>query len=234
MGRIWAVSSGSGGVGKSTVALSLACGAAKAGKNVILLDASGIARSCDLVLGLEGMITLDMTDVLSGQVTLDAALYAVSRYSGLKLASASLYEQLPRSELSGVILALHSLCDILVVDLPTGQGSLGSGVMQAEDIHLVIARPDDGSIRSAERLLQTIDDQAQIEIIVNRFSRERGRRGTQHTRETVQAILDTSVIACIPEDMSIPACEQKGRAAVECDGPAWTALKDLLQSLLSA
>lgn len=234
MGKIWAVASGSGGVGKSTIALALACGASKAGKNTILLDASGITRACDLILGLEGMITLDMTDVLARQITLDAALYDVPKYSGLKLACASLYEQFPRSELSAIVLALHSLCDILVIDLPTGQCDPGIGVMGKDDLHLMVIRPDDVSIRAAERLMQTIEDQAQTSLILNRFSRERGRRGTQHTKETVQAVLDTPVIACIPEDMSIPACEQKGRAAIECDGPAWTALSNLLQSLLSA
>ena len=234
MGRIWAVSSGSGGIGKSTVALAIACGAAKSGKKTILLDASGITRSIDLILGLEGMITLDMTDVLSQQTAIESALYTVPRYSGLKLACASLYEQLPCCEFSGIILALHSLCDILVIDLPTGQSDLGAGVMREEDTHLVITRPDDASIRAAERLLQTIDDQAQVALVINRLSKERGKRGTQHRHETVQAVLDTRVIACIPEDASIPACEQKGRAAVECDGPAWTALSGLLQSLLSA
>ena len=62
MGRIWAVSSGNGGVGKSTIALSLAAGAAKKGKKTILLDASGLSRSCDLILGLESVVVLDMLE----------------------------------------------------------------------------------------------------------------------------------------------------------------------------
>ena len=75
MGKIWAVCSGSGGVGKSTIALSLAVGAAKAEKKTILLDASGISRSCDLTLGLESIVVLDMVDVIARQADINAALY---------------------------------------------------------------------------------------------------------------------------------------------------------------
>ena len=68
MSRIWAVCSGSGGVGKTTIALALAVGAARAGRRVILLDASGAARSADLILGMESVMVLDLADVSGGSV----------------------------------------------------------------------------------------------------------------------------------------------------------------------
>lgn len=234
MGKIWMVCSGSGGVGKSMIALSLASGAAKAGKRVILLDASGISHSSDLVLGLESIVVLDMIDVAGGQVEIESALYPVTNYPGLRYASASLRDTMSCRELSGIILALHSLCDILVIDLPTGQADLGVGVLRRGDERLVITRADDASIRSCERLIfASGDSEASIGLIVNRLSRERIRRKAQHPRDTVQAVMDHPVIACIHEDPSITVCEQKGRSAIECDGPAWTELKDLLQTLLS-
>ena len=73
MGKIWAVCSGSGGVGKTTLALALAIGAAQHGKRTILLDASGVSRSCDLLLGLESVITIDLGDVLSQQMDIAGA-----------------------------------------------------------------------------------------------------------------------------------------------------------------
>ena len=67
MAKIFAVCSGCGGVGKTTVALSLAVSAAKRGNRTILLDASGVSRACDLALGLENIVVLDMADVANRQ-----------------------------------------------------------------------------------------------------------------------------------------------------------------------
>lgn len=234
MGKIWAVCSGSGGVGKTTIALSLAAGAANAGKRVILLDTSGISRSCDLLLGMESVVTLDMLDVLRNQVSMEAALYEAAKVPGLYLACASLYDDVSVSELSGMTLALHSLCDILVVDLPTGQASLGRGVMRAGDERLLVTRPDDAAIRATERLMmRCAGEDASDSLIINRASAERIRKKTQYAQSTVETLLDRAALACIPEDASIPAGELRGRPAIECSGPARPALKGLVKTLLS-
>lgn len=233
MGKIWAVCSGSGGVGKSMIALSLAVGAAKAGKKTILLDASGVSRSCDLILKLESVVILDMMDVIRDQVSIEAALYPVPQYQNLRFACASLYDYVSVSELSGMMLALHSLCDVLVVDLPTGESNLGRGVLRAGDERLFVTRPDDASVRAADRMMmRCTGDPAANSLIINRISAERIRRRTQYTQDIVQNLLDCVAIACIPEDASIPASEQRGKAAIECDGPAWTALSKLVKDLL--
>jgi len=235
MGKIWTICSGSGGVGKSTIALALAAGAAKEGRQVILLDASGISRSCDLVLGLESIVSLDMIDVVSQQVDIESALYPVPRYNGLRFACASLYNHVSGAEISSIALILLSLCDILVIDLPTGEKSLGNSIQRVGDERIIVARPDDASLRSTERLmLSSQSDGASNSIVLNRVSKLKSKRKLHHTQETVQAILDMPVIASIPEDESIPLGAQKGKAAIECDGPAWTVFRDLLKALLCA
>lgn len=236
MGRIWIVCSGSGGVGKTTISLAIAVGAAKAGKKTILLDACGSSRSCDLILGMESVLTLDMKDVLRDQIRMEAALYPVAQYPNLYLCCASLCEQTPISELSGMLLALHSLCDILVVDMPTGQCVPGRGIIRSGDERLFVLRPENASIRSTERLmLQAKDsDNAACSLIINRSSRDRIKRKTQYSQSTVESLLDMPALACIPEDLSIPECESSARAAIECDGPAWTALSALAKELLSS
>jgi len=235
MGRIFSVCSGSGGVGKSMVALSLAVGCAKAGRSTILLDASGAARSCDLTLGMESIVVLDIMDVLKDQVSILSALYPVPRHDHLRFACASLYDNVPVSDLSGMVLALQTLCDILVIDLPAGQIDVGQGIMQAGDERLVITRPDDASMRAAERLiLRASCDMAGTSLIINRLSRERVKRKTQYDADTVQTVLDRIALACIPEDPSIAEAEKKGRTAIESDGPARSALHALVKSLLSS
>lgn len=234
MGKIWALCSGSGGVGKSTIALSLAVGAAKEGKRVVLLDASGISRACDLLLGMESIVVLDMVDVVSQQVDIEAALYKVPQHDNLRFACASLYDSVPAAELSSVMLALHSMCDILVIDLPTGQADLGAGLLCEGDERIVVTRPDDVSIRAAERMMMRCAAEASgISLVINQMSRERVRRGTQHSQDAVQMALDRVAIGCIPEDAAIASAEKKGCAAIECDGPARAALRELLRALQS-
>ena len=235
MGKIWTVCSGSGGVGKTTIALSIAVGAAKAGYKTILLDASGPSRSCDLVLGLESILSLDIRDTLRDQIRMDAALYPIALYPNLRLACASLSEQTPVSELSSMILALHSLCDILVVDMPTAQYTLGRGIMRAGDERLFVVRPDNASIRSTERLMMHARnaDAASYSLIINRISRDRIKRKTQYPQSTVENLLDSPALACIPEDAGIPECECSNRCALECSGPARTALMQLNKALLN-
>lgn len=230
---IWAVCSGSGGVGKSMIALSLAAGAAKAGKEVILLDASCVSRSMDLTLKMESMIVLDVLDGMRNQVSMEDALYDVPQYPHLRFACASLYDDILASELSGATLILKSLCDVLIVDMPTGQADLGRGVMREGDERLMVTRPDDASIRATERLmLRSTGDRVSPRLVINRIATERSRKKTQHARQVVENLLDRMADACIPEDHGVPECELQGKAAVEGGGPAGTALAGLLKTLL--
>lgn len=234
MGRIFAVCSGSGGVGKSMIALSLAAGAAKAGYETILLDASGLARSCDLVLEMESVVVLDMMDILREQVSISSALYDVPRRDHLRFACASLYDNMPASDLSGVVLALQTLCDILVIDLASGESDPGQGIMKCGDERLIVTRPDDASMRAAERLMMHSPcDMAASSLIINRMNKERIKRKTQYDSNTVEQVLDRIAVACIPEDPSIADAEKRGRPAIESEGPSKAVLHALVKKLLN-
>jgi len=107
--------------------------------------------------------------------------------------------------------------------------------MRAGDERLFVLRPDNASIRSAEQLMLHAkdSDNAACSLIINRFSRERVKRKTQYQQSTVESLLDMPALACIPEDPSIPECENNTRTAIECNGPAWTILSALSKELLS-
>ena len=233
MSRIWAVCSGSGGVGKTTLALALSVGAEKAGKRVILLDASGMARAADLVLGMESVMALDLSDVASGEVPLEAALYPVPNHGGLRMASASLYEGASFEAISGVMLALQSMCDILVVDLPTGKAGLTRGLLSQEDELLVVSRPDDASLRACEGVMQHARrSSAGLSLVLSRTRKDFLRRGAQMESSAAEMVLDCPVLGVIPEDESIVLCAIKGKTAFDCDGPARGAFRKVLEQLL--
>ena len=228
MGKMITVCSGSGGVGKSTVALALAVYAAKSGRNTVLLDASGISRSCDLMLGLESIVTLDMVDVIHQQADINSALYRVPDCDNLRFSCASLYDDVLTAELSSVLLVLQSLSDVLVIDLPTGQNDLGEGLLKNDDVQIVVSRPDDASMRSAERMMmKMVDRTAERYLVVNRASSERRRKNVQYDSQIVAMVLDCPLLGCIPDDDSLMGQSYKGH----WDSPAAKALSDIADSL---
>lgn len=234
MGRLYAVCSGSGGVGKTTVALALAAGAAKAGKRTIFLDASGPARCADLMLGLSGVVSLDIADVASGEASMQAALYPSARYPLLSFACASLYDGVSTAELSGTLLALQSLCDVLVAELPTGQAMLGDGMPAAKDLRIAVLRPDDAGIRACERLLSVVPPQAgETHLLLNFMQTERQKGAKVYGAEAVRMLLDYPVLGEVPEDRALAAGAAQGRTAMECSGPAHSALVRAVSSLLN-
>lgn len=91
----------------------------------------GVSRACDLALGLENVVVLDMADVANRQAGLEAALYKAPKYENLRFACASLYDDVPVTELASTMLALHSLCDVLVIDCQTGHFAMGRELLGA-------------------------------------------------------------------------------------------------------
>ena len=234
MGKLIAVCSGSGGVGKTTVALALATGAARAGKRTILLDASGAARCADLILGLSGAVSLDMADVASGEASMEAALYPASRYPQLSLACASLYDGGSTWELSGTLLALQSLCDVLIAELPTGQASLCDGMPGAQDVRVAVLRPSDAGVRSCERLLSSVSPQeGETLLLLNLMQPALQKSGLLYGADAVRTLLDYPVLGEIPEDRAIALGAARGMTAQECSGAAHAALMRATDAVLS-
>jgi len=232
MGRIWAITSGSGGAGKTTIALSLAIGAAQKGFKTILVDASGISRSCDLLLGIESVISIDLVDAMSQQMDLSAALYPVPQCDGLRLASASLGEEVSFSELSGVILALQSMCDVLVIDMASGRLPMDAGLMTQQDELIFVLRPDDVSIRSTEHLMRQMrGHEVATNLVLNHVRREMVKKKLQYTNEAVSMTLDCPVLGSVAEDDSVVMDIVAGKAirAVQRIG---SPMRDMLSQLL--
>ena len=232
MGRIWAICSGTGGVGKTTLSLSLAAYAAKQGKSVILLDAAGTSRACDLALGLQNVVTLDVQEVLTGQVDIKSALYPVQKYGSLYLACTSLYDSDNLNELSGVLLALQSICDLLVIDLPTACVMDSLDIMSQQDSRIFVVRPDDASVRATDQLLQRVRVfDTDRYLVVNRTKKDLIKRGIQYTADAVTMTLDCPVIGTIFEDERFTLWGTKDKIAFDSDAGIRRAVRDVANVL---
>lgn len=235
MAKILAVGSGSGGAGKSTAAFSLAVGAAKRGKRTILLDASGPSRCCDLMLGLESIVVLDMLDVSKHQASIHTALYPVPGRENLRFASASLYDGTSICDLSAVLLVLRTLCDVLVIDLPTGQTNLPEEFFDPCDALILLAVPNDASIRALERTLAGLGAAGgQRYLILNHVNANLVKKRVQYDRKSVEMLLDMPVSAVIAEDERIETGCRKCKPAIEVDRKIAAEFSSLLEEALTA
>ena len=106
--------------------------------------------------------------------------------------------------------------------------------MRAGDERIVVTRPDAASIRSCEKLMMRCrGDLAGLSLVVNRMSREKGKKSAQYTLEAVENTLDRVSLACIYEDPSIPVGEKNGKSAFECDSAAKGLFKTMIKTLLA-
>ena len=233
MGKVFALCSGCGGVGKSTVALSLSLYAAKRGKKTILLDASGAARSCDLMLGMESVVVVDLLDVIRQQASLASALYRVPEQENLQFVCASLYEGVSLNELSAVILTLRAMADILVIDLPTGPLKAGPELLDENDALVMLTRPDDISIRALERMMSnTAFISAQRYLVINRAEPSRAKRKLQYSANEVEMLLDIPCSCLLYEDEGFLQGMKKGKLLSSSSLHTRSEFKKLLDQLL--
>jgi len=231
MGKIVCAISGCGGVGKSTIAVSAALCASRKGKSVILLDASGVARSCDLLLGMESIVVVDLMDVLSHEASLQSALYSVPGLSCLLFVSAALYEGSSLGEISGLILALRAMCDLLIIDLPTGPVRICQELFDSSDALLLITRPDDVSIRALERTLSAMPDSvAKRHLIINRLDPVLLKKKIHYPAHSVEMMLDIPA-SCVINEVDAPLIRH-GKSATETRSAIHPLISRLIDQVL--
>ncbi len=213
----WLFASGKGGVGKSTIAASLAVALAHSGKRIVLIDADIGLRSQDLLLNLESRVVYDLMDVARGRCLLSQALLESPDFPGLFLLPAAQFarcRELEAKKLKRMISLLQKKFDLILIDCPAGverglRNVLNAGASQT----VLVVTPDDLSIRSAERVAALIEEKKlpQPQIIVNRLKPELIRFGDMYAARVISEVLDLPLLGEIPEDQAICVAQLRHR-----------------------
>jgi len=238
MGEVIVITSGKGGVGKTTTSANLGCGLAIAGKNVVLIDADIGLRNLDVVMGLENRIVYDLVDVVEGKCRIKQALIKDKRYPNLYLlASAQTKDKTAVSPEQMVKLCetLREEHDYIIIDCPAGIEQGFKNAIAGADRAIVVATPEVSSVRDADRIVGLLeaDEIKNIRLILNRLRPDMIKRGEMMSIEDVVDILAIDIIGLVPDDESIVTSTNRGEPAVADESSrAGRAFRNITQRIM--
>jgi septum site-determining protein MinD len=218
MGRAIVITSGKGGVGKTTTTANLGTALAQLGHSVVLVDADIGLLNLDVVMGLENRIVYHVVDAIKGKCTVQKALIKDRRLENLWLLPASQTDDkdaVTPDDMRSLVFELKAQYDFVIIDCPAGIEQGFKNAIAGADEAIVVATPEVSSIRDADRvvgLLSAADVPARL--IVNRISPQLVKRGDMLSQADVIEILALELLGAIPLDDQVIATTNKGVPAV--------------------
>ncbi len=218
MGRAIVITSGKGGVGKTTTTANIGAALAQQGKSVVVVDADIGLRNLDVVMGLENRIVYHVVDVIRGKCTAAKALIKDRRLDNLWLLPASQTDDkdsVTPEEWKKLVCELKATHDFVVVDCPAGIEQGFKNAISGADEAIVVATPEVSSIRDADRVIGLLAaSNVPARLIVNRISPHLVKRGDMLSQADVIEILALELLGTVPLDEHIVATTNKGIPAV--------------------
>lgn len=219
MSRIIVITSGKGGVGKTTVTANLGMAIARCGRQVVLVDADFGLRNLDLLLGLENRVVYTAIDVLAGQCRLEQALVKDKRQDGLVLlpaAQSRMQESVTPAQMKKLLSVLAQKFEYILVDCPAGIESGFQNAIAAASEALIVTTPEIAAVRDADRVVGLLEAQGikKIHLIVNRLKPTMVQADQMMSVQDVQEILAIPLIGIIPDDERVIISSNRGEPLV--------------------
>ena len=219
MGEVIVITSGKGGVGKTTTTANLGSALAMRGKKVVLLDTDIGLRNLDVVMGLENRIVYDIVDVIEGKCKLRQALIKDKRFTDLFLLPAAQTrdkDAINEDEMIRLTQRLKEEFDYIIVDCPAGIEQGFKNAISGADRAIVVTNAEISSIRDADRIIGLLESSniRNPELVINRIRPDMVRRGEMMDVEDILDLLSIDLIGVVPEDENIITQTNKGEPAV--------------------
>src|SRR5450631_2303100 len=215
MAKVLVVTSGKGGVGKTTSTAALGAALASAGKNVVLIDFDVGLRNLDLVMGAERRVVYDMINVIQGDAKLAQALIRDKRIDTLSLLPASQTRDKDALTMEGVAKIIDQLrekFDWVICDSPAGIEKGAMMAMRHADVAVVVTNPEVSSVRDSDRIIGMLDsktlkaerdERIEKHLLLTRYDAGRAMRGEMLKTEDVLEILSIPLLGIIPESEEV-------------------------------
>ena len=247
MAKIIVVTSGKGGVGKTTTSASFATGLALRGHKTAVIDFDVGLRNLDLIMGCERRVVYDLINVIQGEATLNQALIKDKQCPELFVLAASQTRDKDALTLEGVKKILDDLAtmdfEYIICDSPAGIETGALMAMHFADEALVVTNPEVSSVRDSDRILGMLSSKTQRAIdggdpvkehlLITRYNPSRVDQGQMLSLEDIQDILRIKLIGVIPESETVLQASNQGVPAVHLQGSDVSeAYKDVIDRFL--
>ncbi len=237
-GQVVTITSGKGGVGKTTATANVGVALARRGQRVACVDADIGLRNLDVVMGLENRIVYDLVDVIEGRAKMRQALIKDKRLPELQLLpAAQKRDKTAVTEKQFVKLCddLKKEFDFVLVDSPAGiESGFKYSVAPADQV-LIVVTPEVSSVRDADRVIGLVEahEKSAPKLIINRLRPSMVKRGDMLDTSDVLEILSIDLLGIVPEDEAIITSTNKGHpVALEDHSPAGAAFTRIAQRLM--
>lgn len=236
--KVITITSGKGGVGKTTATANLGVALGLSGQRVVVIDADIGLRNLDVAMGLENRIVYDIVDVVEGYCRLRQALIKDKRVAELYLLPAAQTRDKTAVSPEDMVRLCDQMrddFDFILIDSPAGiERGFRNAIAPADKV-LIVTTPEVSAVRDADRIIGLIEaeEKGPASLIINRLRPEMVRYGNMLTTEDVIEILAIDLIGIVPEDKAIIVSINKGVPIVLDDrAPAGLAFRNIAQRLL--
>ncbi len=218
-GRVVTITSGKGGVGKTTATANLAAALAAGGMKVVCIDADIGLRNLDVVLGLENRIVYDLVDIVEGRCRLRQAMIRDKRLPELFLIPAAQTRDKSAVSPSDMVRLCNELrdeFDWILIDSPAGiERGFRNAVAPADKV-LVVTNPEVSAVRDADRIIGLVEaeEKGPAQLLINRLKPSMVQRGDMLSVEDVLELLAVELIGMVPDDESVLTSTNRGQPVV--------------------
>ncbi len=219
MGKSIVITSGKGGVGKTTTTANIGMALAILGRSVVLIDADIGLRNLDVVMGLENRIVYDLVDVVEERCRLDQALIKDKRYRNLMLLPAAQTRDktaVNQEQITKLVEGLRDEFDYVLIDSPAGiEQGFKNAIAGAQEA-VIVTTPEVSAVRDADRIIGMLEAEGLNDpnVIINRIRKDMVKRGDMMDIDDMIEILAIGLLGIVPDDEDIIVSTNKGEPIV--------------------
>lgn len=238
MGEVIVITSGKGGVGKTTTTANIGTGLALEGKRVVLLDGDIGLRNLDVVMGLENRIVYDLVDVVDGICRMKQALIKDKRFPNLFLMPAAQTKDksaVTPEQMMKLTSDLSEEFDFVLVDCPAGIEQGFKNAIAGAGRSIVVTTPEVSAVRDADRIIGLLEanDLKNPQLLINRMKLDMVKRGDMMNIDDIVDILAIDLLGVVPDDEHIVISTNRGEPAISDDKSlAGQAYKNIVKRIL--
>lgn len=237
MGEVIVVTSGKGGVGKTTTTANIGVGLAKLNKKVVVIDTDLGLRNLDVVMGLENRIVYNLVDVIEGNCRMKQALIKDNRNENLYLLPSAQTKDksaVSPEQMKKLTEELKEEYDYVLLDCPAGIEQGFQNAIAGANRAIVVTTPEVSAIRDADRIIGLLEKNQikQIDLVINRIRIDMVKKGDMMSVEDVTEILAINLLGILPDDEQVVVATNQGIPVVGTDSLSGKAYFNMCKRIL--